>query len=226
MEYSQDKELCSSAWNKAGKEGMLLDQPWIASEIVQRPQFEILKTGNREGPQPFNLVLNWAKATWKDSGNGQYSKFRFDLKRQIEGYKRVSCISIAVTNVYSNLFPFYLGISIDQFGSKPYVTFGDGGVFDQLGGTTLTSVIPSFLVSTAECYSRLVGTGSPANLQINQGIITGKESYYGEYSVDVSGQTFDNLTVTLTDADFKRLTYGAMNFTPALFSFMATLRFE
>lgn len=227
MQFNQDKELCSSTWNnKAGNENMLLDTPWISSELVQKPQFEILKTGNREGPKPFNLVLNWAKAKWKDSGNGQYSYFRFDLGRSIEGYKRVSCISIAVTNVFSNLFPFYVGMHIKEFGSTPYVPFGDGGVFDQLGGTTISSVIPTFLVSTAASYSPLVGTGSPANLQIAQGIITGKESYYGEYSVDVSGQTFDNITVTLTDADFKRLTYGSMNFTPALFSFMATLRFE
>lgn len=226
MQYNEDKELCASAWRSGGSDGMILDQAWAKSELVERPQFNVLTAGNREGPQPFNLVLNWAKATWKDSGNAQYSKFRFDLKRPISGYRRVSCISIAVTNVFSNLFPFYVGMRIEELGSKPYVTLGNGGVFDQLGGTTSENTVPTFLISTAASYSPLVGTGSPADLRINQGIITGKESYYGEYSVDVAGQTFDNLTVTLTDGDFKRLTYGAMNFTPALFAFQATLRFE
>jgi hypothetical protein len=182
------------------------------------PDKNNVTNGAVQGPNPYYLVIDNSENTDAVTGPFSQSQFTFNLGKKIQGYSTCS-LTFAYQQGYGNYnrqYQNFIGMNIKEFGISP-INLATADIFDTVSGSGTVSVSPTFLVPRT--YPVYTATATV----VDQNVLSFSEAYENQYSVDVTGMSFNTMTVTLCDETFTELYYttgGVPNY-----AFKCMLRF-
>lgn len=183
------------------------------------PNRDSTTNGAIQGPNPYYLVIDSNEALEKVTGPFANSQYVFNLGKKIQGYSTCS-LTFAYLQGYSNFsrqFQNFIGINIKEFGISP-VDLATQDLSQIVTSSGTVSVSPTFIVP--RIYPLYNNT---ATTVVDADVVAFTESYENQYSTDVTGMTFNTMTVTLCDETWTELYYTGGG-TPT-FAFKCMLRF-
>lgn len=144
----------------------------------------------RAKPIPKTLVLRWQDASSYGSGNDRYTRFGFNLPREVNGYNTLSLLSLGLDTAYYSAMGALLCVGIQEISTSALITSADR--------TGSRAFLPTFVVPNMGPFLQ-----DPTNTARSPSYVSLQRP---SPCVSVRGLDLTAMTVTLGDDSFQPLT--------------------